>query len=64
LRPAPTLPVNAPVDAFHGHRQRPRGHLITFRWMPDGGRVLRTARRAFCAYRRDAISLAAQTAIG
>jgi hypothetical protein len=29
LGPAPTLPVKAPVDALFGHRQHPRGHLIT-----------------------------------
>jgi hypothetical protein len=50
LGPAPTLPVNAPADALFGHRQHPRGHSITFRWMPDGCRALRTTRRAFCSY--------------
>src|ERR1035441_6678666 len=38
-RPAPTLPVRPPWAHF-GHRQRPRGHLVTTgdaRWSPLGG---------------------------
>jgi hypothetical protein len=47
LGPAPTLPVKAPVNALSATASIHGGHLITFRWMPDGCRALRPACRAF-----------------